>query len=358
MTREKVVVAMSGGVDSSVAALLLKRTGYEVIGITMQVWPRPEEDYKACCGLAAVNDAQRVAWKLDIPHYVMNFRDEFEEKVIGYFCREYLAGRTPNPCIACNNEIKFGSLLEKARALGAEKIATGHYARIERNADGLYLLRQGADRTKDQTYALYQMNQYQLAHTLFPLGNYRKNEVRRMAAEAGLPVARKPESQEICFVSTGSYGDFVEERFPSVKNEGYFRYSDGRILGVHKGIHRYTIGQRRGLGLSFRHPLYVTRIDPETNTVWVGPEDDLYHGGLIATDVNYITGSPFEGDRPVQAKIRYLAPPAEAVATPIGTDRLKVAFKTPQKAITPGQSVVLYDGDIVLGGGVIAEVTG
>lgn len=356
MTREKVAVAMSGGVDSSVAAMLLKEEGYEVIGITMQVWPRSIDDYKACCGLTAINDAQRVAWILDIPHYVLNFRDEFEERVIDYFCREYLAGRTPNPCIVCNKMIKFGSLLERVLALGVEKIATGHYARIERGADGVYLLRRGIDESKDQSYALYQMNQYQLAHTLFPLGGYTKQEVRRMAADAELPVAEKTESQEICFVNTRNYGDFVEERYPSLRNKGYFRYSDGRMLGIHRGIHRYTIGQRKGLGLSFKHPLYVTRIDPDTNTVWVGPEADLYHRGLIATGVNYIAGSPFQGDRPVQAKIRYLAPLADAVATPIGADRLKVTFKSPQKAITPGQSVVVYDGDIVLGGGIISEV--
>lgn len=354
MSREKIAVAMSGGVDSSVAALLLREAGYDVIGVTMILWPSGKAGAGSCRGLAAVDDARRVAERLGIPHYVLDLREEFEKTIIEYFCKEYMAGRTPNPCVLCNEKIKFGVLLQRARELGASKIATGHYARIERGGDGVYLLRRGADARKDQSYVLYRMNQHQLAHTLFPLGEHTKGEVREIAEAAGLPVAVKAESQEVCFISGESYSEFIESRFPSVEKKGYFRYSDGRILGVHQGIHRYTIGQRKGLGLSFKHPLYVLRIEPETNTVWVGPEAELYHRGLIATEVNYITGVPFEGERHVQAKVRYLAPLADAVAVPVGTAALKVTFKEPQKAITPGQSVVLYDGDIVLGGGIIS----
>ncbi|MGB9792001.1 MAG: tRNA 2-thiouridine(34) synthase MnmA [Thermacetogeniaceae bacterium] len=313
---------------------------------------------EACRRSAAVDDARGVAEKLGIPHYVLDLRDEFEKTIIEYFCKEYLAGRTPNPCVLCNAMIKFGVLLERAMELGASRIATGHYARIERGKDGIYLLRRGFDVSKDQSYVLYRMNQRQLAHALFPLGDLTKKQVRRIAEAAGLPVAVDAESQEVCFVNTESYGEFIESRFPSLENRGYFRYSDGRILGFHRGIHRYTVGQRKGLGISFKHPLYVFKIDPETNTVWVGPEAELYNRGLIATDVNYIAGIPFEGERLVQAKIRYLSPLADAVATPVGADSLKVTFKEPQKAITPGQSVVLYDGDIVLGGGIISEVIG
>lgn len=355
MPAKRVVVAMSGGVDSSVTAFLLKKEGYEVLGITMQVWPQPEDELKTCCGLTAVEDARRVCWQLDIPHYVVNYREIFEARVINRFCREYLAGRTPNPCIDCNREIKFGSLLEQALSLGAEYVATGHYARIIREADGFFTLWRGVDRSKDQSYVLYQMTQHQLEHTLFPLGEYTKSQVRAIAREAGLPVAEKTESQEICFVSGESYSDFVERHTGMTGSQGYFRYIDGKVLGRHRGIHRYTIGQRKGLGISFSHPLYVTRIDQASGTVWVGPEGELYHGGLLAEMVNYISGTPFPRPQEVMAKIRYLAPAVPAVATSL-SDGLRVDFPCRQKAITPGQAVVLYDGDQVLGGGVISRV--
>jgi tRNA-specific 2-thiouridylase len=293
---------------------------------------------------------------LGIPHYVLDLRTEFEDRVISYFCREYQAGCTPNPCIACNRYLKFGTLLYKARCLGADHLATGHYARITRDGNDRWQLRSAADASKDQTYALYQMTQQQLEHTLFPLGAYRKQEVRQIARQAGLAVAEKAESQEICFVSGQGYADFVAERTGSTGAEGWFRHTGGQVLGRHRGIGRYTVGQRRGLGLTYDYPLYVTRIDPATNTVWVGAERDLYRSSLIAGDANYVSGMPFERLRPVTAKIRYQAPQVEAVAVSISVDRLRVDFQEHQKAITPGQAVVLYDGDVVLGGGTIIEV--
>lgn len=348
----KVVVAMSGGVDSSVAAYLLKEQGYEVIGVTMQVWPQPENNVRACCSLDAVNDARRVAWKLNIPHYVMNFRDEFEEKVIQYFCREYLAGRTPNPCIACNRYIKFESLLQKSLAMGADYIATGHYARIVKSdTDNQLMLLTGVDASKDQSYALYQMNQFQLAHILFPLGEYTKKETRELARQAGLPVAEKAESQEICFIDT-SYADFIQKHMEVSPQAGVFRLSNGQSLGLHRGIHNYTVGQRKGLGLNLGYPVYVTGIDVDSQTVWIGENSELFKSALWAREVHYI-GEPLGEPKSIKAKIRYQAPRVRAIATPHPDNRIKIDFDTPQRAITPGQAVVFYSGDQVLGGGII-----
>jgi tRNA-specific 2-thiouridylase len=355
----KVFVAMSGGVDSSVAALMLKQQGYDVIGVTMQIWPQEENNSKACCSLDAVSDARRVAWHINIPHYVMNFRDEFKEKVIDYFCREYIQGRTPNPCIACNRYIKFESLLRKAMAMGADYIATGHYARIARDADGRYILLTGLDNTKDQSYALYQMNQTQLEHTLFPLGCYTKKQIRNIAREAGLPVSEKAESQEICFVPKAGYAKFIESHL-GIKNTdeqtaGIFRYSSGESIGTHQGIHRYTIGQRKGLGLAMGHPVYVTKIDPESQTVWIGKNEELYQNSLIAENVHYISGEPFKNTERVTVKIRYLAPKVNATAYPLNCNKLKINLENAQRAITPGQAVVLYRGEQVVGGGTISS---
>lgn len=358
---QKVVIAMSGGVDSSVAAAILVQEGYDVVGVTMQVWPTTSaaEDRfsRTCCSLSAVEDARRVAARLGIPHYVLNFRDVFQEMVIDNFIEEYRRGRTPNPCLRCNRFVKFEALLEKARALGADYVATGHYARIVYDdARRRWLLKKGLDHSKDQSYALYGMTQYQLAHTLMPLGNMAKDETRRMAAELGLSVADKPDSQEICFVEERKYRDFLQKVAPEVVRPGPIVDTAGNILGEHSGIAFYTVGQRRGLGIAAGEPLYVVRIDAAENTVVVGRENELYARGLLASDVNLVAMEELRDTIAVTAKIRYNMQESPALLAPSGEKQVRVTFEHPQRAITPGQAVVCYDGDDVVAGGTIDRV--
>ena len=354
---ERVLVAMSGGVDSSVAAALLRDRGYEVIGATMQIWPAGEEENGGgCCSLSAVEDARRVAARLGIPYYVLNLREAFAQEVIEPFVAAYLRGLTPNPCLACNTRIKFGALLAKARAIGAARVATGHYARVDFDpARGRFILCRGLDPRKDQSYVLYGLSQEQLAASLFPLGVLRKEEVRALARRYGLPVAEKGESQEICFIRDDDYAGFIRAYPGREFTPGPIVDRAGRVLGRHRGLARYTIGQRKGLGIASPHPLYVIELRPAANEVVVGREEELYSSALFAEEVNWIGfGPPLPPGLRVEAKIRYTAAPAAALVEPQGEDRALVRFDYPQRAIAPGQAVVFYRDDEVLGGGTIA----
>jgi tRNA-specific 2-thiouridylase len=356
----KVVVAMSGGVDSSVAAAILKEQGYEVIGVTMKIWPSDKqaddaERFGGCCGVGAVEDAKKVAHKLGIPHYVMNFRSLFTEKVIEYFCREYSQGRTPNPCIKCNQYVKFDALMEKAKELDVDLMATGHYARIETVGER-YLLKKGVDQRKDQSYFLYPMTQQQLAHTLLPVGNLTKAKVREMARKLDLPVAEKPESQEICFIPDDDYSRFLQEHIPQAVKAGPILDKQGRVLGQHRGILFYTVGQRKRLGVFDKEPRYVTAIAPDSNAIIVGSKQEVYGDELVASEMNWIAITGLNEPITAKAKIRYLHPEAETVIKPLGEDKVYLKFAELQMAITPGQAVVFYDGDVVIGGGTIERV--
>lgn len=353
----KVVVGMSGGVDSSVAAYLLKEQGYDVIGVTMQIWQEEDacsvEENGGCCGLSAVEDARRVASALEIPYYVMNFKKEFRENVIDYFTDEYLSGRTPNPCIACNRYVKWEALLNRSMAIGAEYIATGHYARIERLANGRYTLRRSATLAKDQTYALYNLTQEQLAHTLMPVGAYAKDEIRSIAEKIGLLVADKPDSQDICFVPDGDYASFIRKNTGRDIPEGNFVTPDGKILGRHKGIIHYTVGQRKGLGLALGYPAFVLAIRPDTNEVVIGTYEDSLTHTVRADRISFMSVEDLKEPRRVYAKIRYNHKGAWCTVEKTGEDEIVCRFEEPQRAVTPGQAVVLYDREYVLGGGTI-----
>ncbi|MDU1321065.1 tRNA 2-thiouridine(34) synthase MnmA [Clostridium sporogenes] len=355
--RKKVLVGMSGGVDSSVAAYLLKEQGYEVIGVTMQIWQDDEEFTEkegGCCSLSAVADARRVANKIGIPFYVMNFKDAFKRNVIDYFVDEYMEGRTPNPCIACNKFIKFSSFLDKAMAMGIDYVATGHYAIIEKQKDR-YIIRKSEDDKKDQTYALYNLTQFQLERTLMPCGQYKKSQIREIAKDIGLRVHNKKDSEEICFIPDNDHGRYIKNRFPNKVREGNFVDKQGNILGTHKGIVYYTIGQRKGLGIAFGKPMYVVDINPFRNEVVLGSIEDLLNTELIAKDTNYIPFDTLKEPMEVEAKIRYSQIPSKAIITPIDDGRVRVNFHEKQRAITKGQSVVFYKDDLLIGGGIIEK---
>lgn len=354
----KVVVGMSGGVDSSVAAWLLKEQGYDVIGVTMQIWQDEDTDIQeaegGCCGLSAVEDARRVAMDIGIPYYVMNFKKEFRNNVMDYFVEEYVEGRTPNPCIACNRYVKWESLLRRSIAIGADYIATGHYAQIERLSNGRYALKTSVTAQKDQTYALYNLTQDQLARTLMPVGSYCKDEIRRLAGNLGLLVAHKPDSQEICFIPDHDHAHFIEEYTGRQMPEGNFVDLEGNVLGRHKGISRYTIGQRKGLDLSMGHPVFVVKIRSQTNEVVIGEGKDVFTNVLRCNKLNWMAVDGLHGEEmEFLAKIRYSHKGAPCTVREIGPDLAECVFHEPVRAVTPGQAVVFYQGDYVAGGGTI-----
>lgn len=357
---------MSGGVDSSTVAAMLQAEGYELIGLTLQLWNQrrlagregmPEQVQGRCCSIDDVYDARRVAEAIGIPYYMVNEQERFEADVVRPFVSEYLAGRTPIPCSLCNNHLKFDQLLLRARQFGADRIATGHYARNEYDPErGRWILKRPADRSKDQTYFLFGLTQEQLSRTLFPLGGYRKPEVREIAAKHGLALARKPDSQEICFIPGGDYKRFIDayldeqdETMPD--SAGEMVTANGEVVGRHQGIHNFTVGQRKGLGVSSPNPLYVLQIDPAEKRVVVGGGDELATTTFRARDLNWITIPALEGEIRAEVKIRHRHEPAPAVIRAAGRDEVEIAFDEPQRAVTPGQSAVFYDGDEVVGGG-------
>lgn len=353
---------MSGGVDSSTVAALLKKEGFDLVGITMQVWPQERfddeiADFGGCCSLAAVDDARRVAESLEIPHYTLNFRDIFREKVIDDFLAQYSAGKTPNPCIRCNQFIKFEALMAKAMAIDCDFLATGHYANIRHDASlKRFTLSKGADASKDQSYFLYTMTQDQLKQTMFPLGEYKKTETRMLAKQFELPVADKKESQEICFVPDDNYAEYIKKECPDAAVPGEITDKEGNVIGAHQGIIYYTCGQRKGLGISHEKPLYVIEIDKESNRLIVGEEEDLYGDKFTAGEINCLAFKELPEEFRADVKIRYNSEAVPSTLRRVNKNKLEVSLDKPKKAITPGQAAVFYDGDKVLGGGTIEKI--
>lgn len=354
---KKAVIAMSGGVDSSVAAFLTKNQGYECIGATMKLFHNEDihiSRENSCCSLEDIEDARNVAHSLGIPYYVFNFTDRFREDVIERFVNAYETGATPNPCIDCNRYLKFKKLFSRAQELSYDYVVTGHYARIEYDdISGRYILKKAIDKTKDQSYVLYSMTQEQLSHTLFPLGNLRKTEVRKIAEEHGFVNAKKHDSQDICFVQSGTYADFIKEYKGKTYPPGDFILKNGNVLGRHKGIINYTVGQRKGLGIAYSEPLYVAEINVPNNQVILAANNELYSKTLTAYNINLISVNKIETPLRIKAKVRYRQEEQPATVIQTDDDLIRVEFDEPQRAVTKGQAVVLYDGDTVLGGGTI-----